>query len=72
MSIERVEGNQRASAMGLHQAVYGIGMFAGPWIGGRVADLLGIQPMFAVSGIICAILGLLGSRWLSARKSPEV
>jgi MFS family permease len=72
MSIEKVEGNQRASAMGLHQAVYGIGMFAGPWIGGRIADWLGIQPMFGIAGIICAVLGLLGSRWLSSRKSQEV
>jgi predicted MFS family arabinose efflux permease len=73
MSIEKVDGNQRASAMGLHQAVYGIGMFAGPWMGGRIADWLGIQPMFAISGIFCVIMGLLGSRWLSSTSQhPDV
>lgn len=64
MSIEKVEGNERATAMGLYQAVYGIGMFTGPFVGGRIADWLGLQPMFAVSGIICLVLGMLGVRWM--------
>jgi MFS family permease len=72
MSIEKVDGNQRATAMGLHQAVYGIGMFIGPWIGGRIAEWMGLQPMFAYFGLICLVLGLLGVRWLNARKQLHV
>jgi MFS family permease len=71
MSIEKVDGSQRASAMGLHQAVYGIGMFLGPWIGGSIADRIGIRPMFLVSGIICVVLGLLGSRWMAQFNKAE-
>jgi MFS transporter, DHA1 family, multidrug resistance protein len=46
MSIERVEQPQRSTAMGIHQSVYAIGMFIGPWIGGLVAEAQGIRPMF--------------------------
>ena len=68
MSIEKVDANERASAMGLHQAIYGLGMFTGPWIGGRLADLIGLQPMFAICGVIGLILGLFGVRWLASQK----
>jgi len=49
MSIANVAEGQRSTAMGLHQAVYGVGMFAGPWLSGLLAAPLGIQPMFAVT-----------------------
>jgi MFS family permease len=39
-----------STAMGIHQSVYAIGMFSGPWIGGIVADALGIRAMFAIVG----------------------
>jgi len=35
MSIVRVDENERTIAMGLHQAIYALGMFSGPAIGGR-------------------------------------
>jgi MFS family permease len=53
LSIEKVDGAHRSTAMGLHQAVYAVGMFAGPWIGGVVADALGIRPMFALTAGFC-------------------
>ena len=40
MSIQFVAETERATAMGLHQAVYAIGMFAGPWLSGMLADSL--------------------------------
>lgn len=64
LSIEKVDESQRNTAMGLHQAVYGFGMFAGPSLSGFLADWLGIRQMFWVTGIICIVLGLFGSRWL--------
>ena len=45
--------------MGLHQAVYAIGMFAGPWLSGILADAMGIRPMFGVTAFAC--LGLVCS-----------
>lgn len=48
MSIEKVDAAHRSTAMGIHQAVYAVGMFAGPWIGGAIADLTGIRVMFGI------------------------
>jgi MFS family permease len=64
MSIEHVESSQRSTAMGLHQAVYAIGMFAGPWLSGILAKSLGLQPMFGVTAVGVLILALLGTRKL--------
>lgn len=63
-SIEMVRSEERTIAMGLHQAVYAIGMFSGPWLSGLIADAIGIQPMFALTGLMCLIFGLLGVRKL--------
>lgn len=66
LSISRVDDQQRSTAMGLHQAIYGFGMFAGPWISGALAEGIGIQPMFFATGFFCLLLGFLGVRWLSS------
>ncbi|MCP4541645.1 MAG: MFS transporter [Chloroflexi bacterium] len=64
MSIEHVADANRATAMGLHQAVYSIGMFTGPWLSGILADVMGIQPMFGVTAFVCLGLGLFVTRGL--------
>jgi len=64
MSIERVSNAERSTAMGLHQSVYAIGMFAGPAFSGAIAAAIGIQPMFAVTAFACLALGLVGAYWL--------
>lgn len=56
LSIRFVAQSDRATAMGLHQAVYASGMFAGPWISGLLGDAIGIRPMFAVTAVLCFIL----------------
>jgi MFS family permease len=38
--------------MGVYQAVYAVGMFTGPWLSGLLADALGIQPMFTITGFL--------------------
>jgi predicted MFS family arabinose efflux permease len=48
LSIQRVDAAHRSTAMGIHQAVYAVGMFAGPWIGGVLADAFGLRAMFAI------------------------
>ena len=55
LSIQYVDGPRRATAMGIHQAVYAIGMVTGPWAAGLIADALGIRPMFAIIGIIAFV-----------------
>jgi MFS family permease len=48
LSIQGVDAAHRSTAMGIHQAVYAVGMFTGPWIGGIIADAVGIRGMFAI------------------------
>ena len=66
MSIEHVAEAERATAMGLHQAVYAIGMFSGPWLSGILADTIGLQPMFGVTMFACLVLCLLGAGKLTS------
>ena len=68
MSIENVVEANRTTAMGLHQAVYAIGMFAGPGLSGVLADAIGIQPMFGVTAFVCLALGLFATRWLGVER----
>lgn len=61
MSIQRVGRNERSTAMGIHQSLYAVGMFVGPWLSGIIADRTGIRPMFAVTAgfYLCAVYGLI-------------
>ena len=68
MSIRYVGDAERTTAMGLHQAVYAIGMFGGPWLSGILADAMGIRAMFGVTAFACLALGLLGARWLIEKR----
>ncbi len=71
MSIQHVDDGERTTAMGLHQAVYAIGMFGGPWLSGILADAIGIQPMFGVTAAACLVLGVLGTYWLAEGKEER-
>ena len=65
LSIQHVDDGERATAMGLHQAVYSFGMFGGPWLSGVLANVLGLRPMFGVTAVVCVVLGVLGTRLLA-------
>ncbi|MBN1876787.1 MAG: MFS transporter [Anaerolineae bacterium] len=69
LSIRYVDESQRATAMGLFQAIYAIGMFTGPWLSGILADSIGLQPMFGIVGIACTVVGLWGAQQLTARET---
>jgi len=65
LSIRAVPQSERASAMGIFQAVYALGMFGGPAISGLIADHLGLGTMFLVTGGLSlgmALLALWGLR----------
>lgn len=66
LSIRRVADRERTAAMGLHQAVYALGMFGGPWLSGLLADAVGIRSTFGVTALACLVVGLLGTRWLES------
>jgi MFS family permease len=70
MSIEQVDHAERNTAMGLHQAVYAVGMFAGPAVSGALLSAIGIRPMFGATAIVCLALGLGVTRRLG-RPAPS-
>jgi len=65
MSIRHVGDQERTTAMGLHQAVYAIGMFAGPAVSGVLAEAIGIRPMFGITACTALIVGILAAQRLS-------
>ncbi len=67
LSIRYVDQKDRATAMGLHQAVYAAGMFAGPWASGLVGDAIGIRPMFISTAVVCLLPSTLLVRTLVRR-----
>jgi len=71
MSIEQVADAERTTAMGLHQAVYAVGMFSGPWLSGLLAEAMGIRPMFGLTAVFCLGLALLLTHWLVTGQAPE-
>jgi MFS family permease len=64
LSVEHASDQERSTSMGLFQAVYAIGMFTGPWLSGFLANSLGIQPMFTLTGGVVLLLALVGMRFL--------
>lgn len=51
-AIYKVESNVRATAMGLYQALYSVGMFSGPLIAGILNDNFGIDSGFLFGSIL--------------------
>ncbi len=50
LSIKAVGPPDRASAMGIFQASYALGMFLGPWVSSGLADRLGLASVFVLCG----------------------
>ena len=77
IAISEVPEYERASAMGVFQAVYAIGMFAGPTVAGLVAERLGMHGLFffvaafPILGLVVA-LAWLPSRPVTFRVRTEV
>ena len=71
MSIKKVDPIEQNSAMGIHQSVYALGMFAGPWISGLLAKAIGVQPMFGVTAGVIFVVGLAGQRLLDENQPPQ-
>ena len=62
LAIRPLPGHERASGMGVFQALYSIGMFVGPPLGGIIADSLGLPAVFVAVAFICVLAAAWGGR----------
>lgn len=56
LSIREVSDHERTAAMGLHQGIYGVGMFTGPFVAGFLSEQFGIQTTFLLLAVPCLLL----------------
>ncbi|HZH60106.1 MAG TPA: MFS transporter [Metabacillus sp.] len=67
MAIETIDPNKRATAMGVYQALYAIGMFAGPLLAGVLNSEFGISAGFYFTGILGFIASFFTFLWTEKR-----
>ncbi|MFC1861606.1 MFS transporter [Chloroflexota bacterium] len=56
LSIKAVPSHQRATAMGVYQALYSIGMMLGPLYSGFLAESQGLAAVFYLSAFMCLLI----------------
>ncbi|QHW29516.1 MFS transporter [Paenibacillus rhizovicinus] len=60
LSIKHMAPEKRATAMGFYQAIYGLGMFAGPLFMGAAGDWLTLREGFVIVGLLGCATAVLG------------
>lgn len=63
LAIRDVELSGRATAMGLYQALYAIGMFSGPFLAGWLNESWGIGSGFLFGSILASVAALFVWQW---------
>jgi MFS family permease len=58
LAIVAVPQHERATAMGVYQAVYSVGMFLGPLFSGVVGERAGLPAVFVSTGALSLVAGL--------------
>ena len=56
LSVRAVAPQQQATAMGIYQAMYSVGMMAGPLVSGYLASSLSLSVVFYLSASICLVI----------------
>ena len=59
LSIKKIPEEKRGTAMGIFQAVYGIGMFMGPLLMGIISDVFELNLSFVVLGSACLVTAVI-------------
>jgi MFS family permease len=74
LSIKMFPPDKRSTAMGVFQAIYGLGMFGGPVLAGILSNAYSLATGFWVTGIIGLVgAGLAGwNKYLSFKQEPSV
>jgi predicted MFS family arabinose efflux permease len=71
LCIYSIAPQQRATAMGLYQATYAIGMLVGPIISGVIADSYGLTTIFYLSGCLILIVAAMAFLRVLPRLNTE-
>jgi predicted MFS family arabinose efflux permease len=71
LALQAVEPQARASAMGVYQSVYAIGMTLGPAISGVFARWWGIGGVYMTNGALLVLATLVAALFLGTQESPE-
>nr|WP_310943920.1 MFS transporter [Paenibacillus doosanensis] len=69
--IQKIRQDKRATAMGFYQAVYAVGMFAGPFLAGWINEWGGLKSGFYFAGILGFIAAGLTVIWGSKERKAE-
>ncbi len=70
LSIRDVPPQERATAMGIYQATYALGMFLGPMLAGKMADSLGLDSVFLFTASVVGLGAMLAFARVRARAAP--
>lgn len=72
MAVEEVPHDKRATAMGAYQALYALGMFAGPFAAGILNTYFGLEASFYFSSFIGGIGVWCSVKWQGKMKAESV
>src|SRR5690606_38841152 len=64
LAIIDIKPHMKATAMGLYQAIYSLGMFSGPFIAGFLNKAYGIEYGFALGGVLAFVAAGFVLYWL--------
>jgi len=67
LAIKDVKQEIKATAMGLYQSIYSIGMFSGPFIAGYINDYFNVNGGF-IFGASCALIAIISLQFFSIGK----
>ncbi|CAM3011350.1 MFS transporter [Paenibacillus sediminis] len=71
-SVEHIEPEKRATAMGFYQAVYAVGMFIGPFAAGWVSNQWGLAVGFRLAAVVAFCASVLAFYWIKRKSKGPV
>jgi MFS family permease len=71
MALQAVEQEARASAMGVFQSIYAVGMTLGPLFSGVIAGWSGIWGVYLTNGVLLVIAALVAALLLRPQVQPD-
>jgi Arabinose efflux permease len=72
LSIKKVPGEKRATAMGFFQSIYALGMFGGPALAGVAAEAMGFAGAFYATAAVTALGALASAAALAPQRQKKM